>query len=221
MASYGTTDQLIVRINLRTAPTVAQLVMLGELIEAASRAIDSACRRPVDAFAAAGGASAMYYTAEGLPYLRITPCQSITSVAVKASLTATTYTAWTTPTTPLAGDGDWIPCAGNAESPTFGILPYTLLLIDVNGDYAVFLDGGATPVVMVTATWGTETAVPAEIRELTLMQTALWLKSFQGSGSDTLGSLNFGQIRIKRALSKTVRDGLEDGAWLLPLYGGA
>ena len=221
MASYGTVDQLTVRVQMRSTPTAPQLVMLGELIEAASRAIDSACRRGENAFLAVGPATERYFTADGETFLRIPSCTTITEVAVKASLTATTYTAWATPTTPMAGDGDWIPCKGNPEAPDFGITPYTLLLIDVNGDYAVFLDGGTAPVVKITASWGTESGVPAEIREFTLMQTALWMKSFQGSGADALGNLDFGQIKIKRALSKSVRDGLKDGGWVLPLYGGA
>jgi len=221
MANYATTDQLIIRVNMLTAPTADQLTMLEELIEAASRAIDSACRRGENAFEAVGAGVAKYFTAFGEAFLRIPSCSTITEVAVKASLTATSYTAWVTPTTPMAGDGDWIPCRGEAGDPSFDTEPYNLLIIDLNGDYSVFLDGDGAPVVKITASWGTETGVPAEIREFTLMQAALWAKSYEGSGADETGSIDFGRITIRRALSKQVRDGLVDGGWVLPLYGGA
>lgn len=221
MASYATTDQWIIRTNMRTVPTAAQLAMMDELLEAASRTIDHACMRSENAFSAAVGATEKYFTAEGEPWLRIPYCAGITEVAVKASLTATVYAAWVTPTTPMAGDGDWIPCRGVAESPEFGVEPYNLLIVDLNGDFATFLDGDGAPVVKITAEWATETAVPAEIREFTIMQAAMWAKSFEGEQADELGSDEFGVIKIRRALSKSVRDGLLAGGWILPLYGGA
>lgn len=221
MGSYATTDQYLIRSNTLTVPSADQLTMLEELIEAASRAIDSACRRGMNAFEAVGAGAAKYFTAGGEAFLRIPSCSAITEVAVKASLTATTYTAWATPTTPMAGDGDWIPCRGGPESPTFGVEPYNLLIVDLNGEFSLFLDGAGAPVVKITASWGTESGVPAEIREFTLMQAVLWAKSYEGSGADETGSIDFGRITIRRALSKQVRDGLIDGGWVLPLYGGA
>lgn len=221
MASYATTDQYIIRTNTRTVPTAAQLAYLEELIEAASRAIDSACFRGEDAFSAAADATARYFTADGKSWLRIPSCAGITEVAVKASITATTYTAWDTPTTAMAGDGDWIPCRGVAEAPEFGVEPYTLLITDLNGDFSTFLDGAGAPVVKITAEWAAGTAVPSEIREFTIMQAAMWAKSYEGAQADEAGSDEFGVIKIRRTLSKLVRDGLADGGWILPLYGGA
>jgi len=221
MANYATTDQLIIRVNMLTAPSAAELAYLEELLEAASRAIDHACGRDDNAFSAAAGATARYFTADGESWLRIPSCSGIAEVAVKASLTATVYTAWTTPTTPMAGDGDWIPCRGEASGPEFGVEPYNLLITDLNGEYASFLDGAGAPVVKITAEWAVGVAVPSEIRELTIMQTAMWAKSYEGSQADELGSAEFGVIKIRRTLSKSVRDGLDDGHWILPLYGGA
>ena len=138
MASYATVAQLRIRVQMRKEPTAAQVTMLEEIIEAASTLVDNACGVAAGAFLEASGEVARYFTAYGLDWLRIPGCTSIAEVAVKASLTATTYTAWTSPTTSMAGDGDWIPARGSKDSPTFGEEPFDLLLIDLNGDYAVF-----------------------------------------------------------------------------------
>ena len=164
---------------------------------------------------------AHYFPAGGKAYLQIPSCTEITEVAVKATLTDTAYTAWTTPTTPLAGDGDWIPCTGDPSEPTFNKLPYTLIITDPNGDYTYFLDGGPRPVIMITARWGSTAAIPADIREACLMQAAIWLKKFQGSMASELGPVDFANIKFRRGLDSGVKQILVDGGWIVPLYGGA
>lgn len=219
MTVYATTDQLRIRIQQLSTPSVDQLTMMEELLEASSRAIDNFCKRS-EGFASVV-AEAKYFTATGEAYLRIPMCTEVWEVAVKSSKTATTYTAWTTPTTDMAGDGDWIPARDDPDKPTFGQSPYNLLVIDLNGAYSVFLDGEGAPVVMVTATWGSPSTVPADIREACLMQAAIWLKQFQGAMSSELGTRDLGTIRYKRSLDNNIRHILVDGGWVLPLYGGA
>jgi len=217
---YGTVEQLKIRIQVSSTPTADQITMMEEILEAASRSIDNICRRP-EGFQAATPAEARYFAAGGEAFLRIPSCTEITAVAAKTSKTDTTYTAWVTPTTPMAGDGDWIPCTGDSAKPSFNKVPYTLIILDPNGEYTYFPDGGHAPVIMVTARWGLTAAVPADIREACLMQAAIWFKRFQGSMSSELGTLDLGEVKYRRGLSSGVKQILIEGGWVLPLYGGA
>jgi len=220
MTTYATVAQLKIRIQLHATLTADQEVALEELLEASSRNIDRVCRVGENGFAV-GSAADKYFPAEGESFLNILKCTNISNVAVKASVAATTYTDWATPTTPMAGDGDWIPCRGNPESPEFGVTPYDLLIIDLNGDYSIFIDGGSAPVVKVTAVWGTQASVPSDIREACLMQAAKWFKKYQGAQASELGLDQFGKIKYTRSMDSGVKQILLEGNWILPLYGGA
>lgn len=219
MASYATTDQLRIRIQQLSTPSADQLTMMEEILEGASRVIDRFCHREDNAFAATSIES-RYFTADGKSYLHIPTCTEILEVAVKTSKTATTYEIWASPTTDMAGDGDWIPARGDPSNPVYGQPPYNLLVIDLNGDYAVFLDGEGAPVVKITAQWGSPSTVPADIRTACLMQAAIWLKQFQGAMSSELGSGDLGVIVYRRRLDNNIKQILVDGGWVLPLYGG-
>ena len=222
MATYASVDELKIRIQIqRETLTVDQASVLTAILEAASRNIDDLCRRQANGFLADAVASEKYFTSKGESFLRIPECVEITEVAVKESLTATTYTAWTTPTTPMAGDGDWIPCTGSSDDPVFSELPYDLILIDPNGSYGKFLNGGAAPVIKITARWGPETLVPPQIREACLMQSARWYKEYQGAMDGSLSSDELGRILYRKGLSSSVQQILFDGGWVIPLYGGS
>lgn len=219
MTVYGTVDELKIRIQIDSTLTAAQTALLTDMITAASKNIDQFCRRERDGFQALSVAAARYFVGKGDWYLRIPECVEVTTVAVKASVTATTYTSWATPTAAMAGDGDWIPCTGDPARPTFNKLPYTLLLIDLNSDYNYFLDSNAAPVVMVTANWGPSVAIPTDIREATLMQAAKWYKRFQASAGRSTGTVDFGKISYQRSMDSAVKQILIDGGWVVPLYG--
>ncbi len=220
MAVYATTDELRIRIQQLSTPSADQLVMMNEIIEAASRNIDRMCRRP-DGFVADPVAEDRYFTAFGKEYLRIPQCVAVSLVSVKTSQTATTYADWVSPTTPMAGDGDWVPCRGDEDNPVFGIPPYDLLVVDVNGDYPYFLNGDGRPVIKINAKWSSQAEIPADIREATLMQAAIWMKQYQGGMTSELGTVNFGRILYRRELSQGVKQILIEGGWMIPLYGGA
>jgi len=192
---------------------------LRELLEAASRDVNDFCGRP-EGFVGDAAASAKYLSADGEPYLYIPACVEISEVAVKDAETDTTYTVWTAPTTMMAGDGDWIPATGRADLPVYSQLPYTLLIVDPNGSYSQFLDGGTAPVAKITAKWGVQVSAPPTIREATLMQAAQWYKQFQGAMDSRLASEEFGEITYRRGLSNNVKHILIDGGWIVPLYGG-
>ncbi len=219
MATYATVDQLKIRVQIRTVLDADHTTMLTEILEASSRAIDRACKGIDDGFAVPAVASLKYLTAYGENFLRIPSCIAVTTVSVKSSRTATTYTDWDSPTTAMAGDGDWIPAKGNSRDPTYGVLPYTLLLVDLNGTYSIFLNGVGVPVVKILATWGSQTTAPADIREACVMQAAKWHKQEQGAMTAELGNNEFGQITYRRGLDKEVLNILMNGGWIPPLYG--
>lgn len=220
MTTYATVPQLKIRVQINKVLTADQTTMFEELLEAASRSIDNICGRQDDGFVADIAVTDKYLTAEGEDYLFIPLCTEITSVAVKTSSTATTYTAWTTPTAPMAGDGDWIPCRGTPDDPVYSETPYSMLRIDPNGDHAEFIDGDGRPVVKITAKWGPQTTCPPEIREACLMQAARWYKKYSASMADRLGPAEFAQLQYRRALDSNVMQLLIEGGWVRPLYGG-
>jgi hypothetical protein len=222
MSRYGTVDQLIQRIELSAEPDADRVTMLEELLDAISRKIDNFCGVPDNWFIAEDPESIKYFLADGKPWLRIPECIEVTAVAVKDTYTDTTYTSWDSPSSAYAGDGDWLPASGTYEYPLYGRLPYTLLIVDPNGDFSVFTNGVKLPTVQVTAKWGYSASVPADIREATLAQTTVLYKRFQGSMSASLASSDLGIIsmRIRQsALSRDVQELLIDSGWVRPLYG--
>lgn len=220
MALYATAAQVAIRMQKKKALSADELVMLDEIIEGVSRNIDRTCRRAVDGFATPGAASARYYAGEGETHLQIDPCTSITTVSVKDAVGDTAYVAWNTPTSQMAGDGDWVACSGTPEDPNYNTSIFTLLLIDINSEYAFFREGGGVPTVEVLAVWGALSGVPADIQECCAMQSIKWFKQYQSGMSDVLGNLDYGEITYRRGLDKHVRQILIDGNWILPLYAG-
>ena len=203
------------------------------LILAAENAIDNFCNRP-DGFLADATASARYYTGNGQAVLLIDECVAISEVAVKDAATDTSYTAWNTPTTNMANDGDWLAFSGDPENPDFNALPYDSIMVDPTGDESVFTSGrflglrGFRPegsrgrsvaTVRVTARWGYATTAPAEIAEAAAMQATIWYKRFQGSGASVLASPEMGTIELFRTLDPMVELILSAGRYVKPATG--
>jgi hypothetical protein len=231
--AYATVAELKNRIDL---DAVADDVTLAALIDACERTINRFCNRP-DGFEADAAASARYYVGNGQPYLLVDECVEISEVAVKDSVSDTSYTAWDSPTTNMAGDGDWYAGSGDPLVPDFNNLPYDVIFTDINGDYSYFTDGKTvglwgfqarrpdtmrkgTPTVKVTAKWGYSVDVPDDIREATCMQTARWYKRFQGSMSDALASGELGQLMFLQKLDPDVSTILRSGRYIKPTMGG-
>nr|NIQ88963.1 hypothetical protein [Deltaproteobacteria bacterium] len=204
-------------------------------IEGASRAIDNFCNRP-DGFEAADNFTARFYSGTGRAFLLIDECVEISEVAVKDSVTDTAYTAWDTPTTMLAGDGDWIPFSGDRENPDFNSLPYDSLMVDPNGDESVFTSGDFTdpfarttqritstgrmvPTVRVTAKWGYSINVPDSIKEACIMQASIWYKRLEGSMASNLANLELGELELFKTLDPAVELILRLGRYIRPATG--
>jgi len=230
MADYATLAEIKADIALTDA-TGSDTATLNRLITAASRAIDRFCQRP-DGFIAAD-ASLRYFVGNGLPWIRIGECTTVTVVAVKSSVTDTTYTAWTAPTTNMAGDGDYYAFAGDPNRPNLNPIalqrPYAWLMVDPNSVYSDFLSGvyssrqgqrptrqviQSAPTMQVTATWGYATVVPYEIKTACIMQTARWYKRMQGTMADSLSNPEFGRVTYLQSLDPDIKHLLIDGRFI-------
>ena len=194
-------------------------VELAALLDAATEAIDNFCNRP-DGFQADTVDSARYYTGSGETTQRIDECVSITTVAVKDSPGDSDYTDWDTPTTALAGDGDWIPYRGDKDNAEFNSLPYDHLMIDPNGDYGAFTSGRFTgrrgfkptsvvsrgvPTVKVTAKWGYSAAVPYAIKQACIIVASRAYKRGQSAWADTIANPEMGELQYRMSVDPDVK----------------
>ncbi len=228
-AAYATVDELRDRVGI--TQTTHDVVLAG-LLDAAAEAMNAFCNRP-RGFMADAVASARYYAGTGEAHLKIDECVEITTVAVKESPTDSVFTAWTTPTTNLASDGDWIAYSGGKHDPNFNDMPYSALMVDPTGDQAVFTSGRmgtslgwpdsgergtrSVPTVRVTAKWGHSVTVDPNIREANVMQAARWYKRMSGSMSDTLASGELGMLVYTKSLDPDVQMILVAGRFVKPM----
>jgi hypothetical protein len=203
---------------------------LFNILRAAERKIDQFCNRP-DGFVADTTATARHYRGSGRVYQRIDECVEVESVAVKDSPSDDSYEAWDSPTTNMAGDGDWFAGSGDPEDPDFNSLPYTLVFVDPNGDQSWFTGEtyeqrkrgrarrGAdiwarVPTVEITAKWGYSVDVPHDIREATAEQAMRWYKRMQGAMADSLASADLGGLMYVQQLDPDIAGILIDGRYV-------
>lgn len=208
--------------------------ILGAMLDAASRTIDRFCNRP-DGFEASDLPAVRYFPGNGKAFILIDECVEITAVAVKDSPTDTTYEAWTAPSAPMAGDGDWIQFTGDPQWPDFNSLPITALMVDPNGDQSQFTSGLFTglagfprrrgslsrqvPTIRITARWGYSDDIPADIKEACIMQSMIWFKRQQGSMASALASTELGDLELFRTLDPAVELILRLGRYIRPTTG--
>jgi len=214
---YATPAELKAEMNINVTTYDA---VLTKALEGATLCLDQICNRP-DGFVSDAVASARVFSGSGKNYQYIPECTSISLVAVKESITATTYTSWDTT--------DWISFRGDLEFPDFNSTPYEGLFIDfANGSESIFtsgrMSGGggwgsgdrsavviAQPTVQVTAKWGYATTCPADIHEVCMMQAARWYKRFQSGMSDTMATAEFGALMYRQVIDPDVKLILSNG----------
>lgn len=220
--SYAIASDLRGQINkLSTADDV----ILNTILSAAERTINLFCNRP-DGFVALAAATARLYAGSGSAYIAIDECVEITLVAVKDSVTDSTYTSWAA--------GDWIAFRGDPKDPNFNGLPYNMLMVDPTGDQSIFTGGKygnlrgfrpdstshrGVPTVQVTAKWGYSVAVPADIKEACIMQSARWYKRLEGAMSDALASSELGTLLYRQSLDPDIKMILVNGRYVKPAVG--
>jgi hypothetical protein len=158
----------------------------------------------------------------------------VTLVAVKDSVSATTYTPWAAT--------DWLLFRGDPRWPEFNIPPFDGLMAATSGDYAAFTSGQmgapsamdwafastrvparlrhnprgayAVPTVRVTARWGYADTCPEEIAEAAMMQAARWYKRMEGAMSDTLADAELGMLLFRQSLDPDIKRILVDGRYV-------
>ena len=129
-----------------------------------------------------------------------------------------------------------MPCTGDQHAPDFVSLPYTMLIIDPNGDQAWFTGEtfsqkrrgrqgrghsllSRVPTVQVTARWGYSELVPDDIRQACIMIAARFYKRMQGSMADSLASADLGGLLYVQQIDPDVAGILLDGAYRRPAVG--
>lgn len=229
--AYATTAQLKSAMNKTTAGDDA---VLSRLLDAATVWIDRTINQHnpgFDFFDAPVGATARVYGGSGQAWQRIDPCIDITLVAVKASRTDATFTAWTV--------ADWIAYNGGHQHPNFNDLPFTAIMTEPGGDFATFLSGrfGSvsqdfnmsrtryplrgrnTPTVQVTARWGYSDTSPADITDACIKQAARWYKREQSAMADALASGELGQLIFRLEMDPDIAAILVGGRHFKPAIG--
>ncbi|MFA5377698.1 MAG: hypothetical protein WC455_18250 [Dehalococcoidia bacterium] len=219
MTDYITLANLKSRIQ---KTDVTDDTILTAIITSASLAVDRFCNRP-DGFVALTNATARTFAGSGSAVQRIDECTAITLVEVKDSATDTTYVSWTA--------GDWLAFRGDPESPDFNRTPYTHLMVDPTGDYAVFSSGAYSgksgfrrddlgrrrvPTVRVTAKWGYATTVPGPIQEAAAALATRWYKRFQSAFADTLGNAELGTLLYRQTIDPDIKMMLTEGRYIKP-----
>lgn len=223
MVSYATVDQFKDRSQLDIDLSDAQESVVEDMLEAISRKIDHYCRRPDNSLAAPDVESYQYYEGTGENWLRIKPAISVSEVSVRENYLDVAFEVWESPTTAVANDGDWYPASGDPRHPLYNTPPYDLVFVFPDGDYTHFTKGQGIPTVRVQARWGLYTTAPADIREACLAQAVILYKRFQGSMASSLGTSDLTVLSVKvrlGALTRDVTELLDNGNWVLPLYGG-
>lgn len=208
---YATLDDVKTALDKQTTADDAALLLI---LKAASRSIDNFCNRP-DGFVADEDASARLYAGSGGPVLLIDECVAISTVAVKDSPTEDAYTDW--------NPGDWLAFTGDPRFPDFNPLvkgkPYTAIMATATGEESRFAAGRyahlagfrpssmeyrGVPTVQVTARWGHSEAVPDEIREACIIQSARWFRRGLSQWADTVGNMSTGRLFYRKPLDPAV-----------------
>lgn len=226
-ARYATTLEL--RAEIEKDKNASDGV-LDALIDAASRAVDRYTNRIEDGYVALTTAAARDYVGSGRTTQMIDECVAITSVAVKASISDSTYTTWAA--------GTWLPARGGGSFPRFYGLPYDLLVADASSSSGcgIFTSGSGSaeshlwpdtmihyhdmrirqPTVRVTARWGYAATVPDTIKQATIMQAARMFERLKVGMADSLATTDLGELRFTQDLDPDVQFLLRLGRWIRP-----
>jgi len=164
MAAYATTAEIKASMP-DVFPDSTHDTILETLAQRASDLIDGLLGWNQGAFDATGDASAKYYSGDGTDTVLIDPCVSITTVSVKATESASSYTDWTT--------DDWDKGAGLPENADWNAGYYTFLIVKP-GISKTFTRSDRTPTVEVTAVWGRTATTPTPIKQAVIVQVGRW-----------------------------------------------
>lgn len=224
VAQYCTVAQVRRQIGKQRAD---QDDVIDELIDAYSRTIDQVCNRP-DGFLAPGTGSARVYAGSGGQVQRIDEAAVVSSVAVKSSVSASTYDAWAA--------ADWTAATGDPKHPIFNRTPYTLILaapgagVFVSGSlgrtvgFRPLSDAGGIgrqlPTVQVTARWGYATTTPSAIVQACITMVARAFRRGEFGWADAVTDPDTGSVLYRKTLDPDVKLILEQGRYIRPSVAG-
>jgi hypothetical protein len=204
---------------------------LNILLDAISEAIDGYCNRP-DGFVADSAATAREYEGSGRGWQRIDENVEISEVAVKDSVTDTTYTVWEA--------SDWIAFSGDPLHPNFNKTPYTQIMIAPAGSYSHFTSGRyntltgfrpvydayherrqryAVPTVRVKAKWGYAVTVPSRVKQATIIEATRLFKRGEAAWADAIGNDVTGETRYIKGLDPVTQMILDKSRLVKPAIG--
>lgn len=224
--SYATAAELRAQINKTTASGISD-DNLQIILDAAARAIDNFTGRRLDGYEAPVGAVTRTFAGSGLPYQWLqSDVVEITLVAVKESVTDSSFTAW--------ASTDWIAFAGDPRDPDFNRIPRAAIMVDPTGDESLFISGAyitrqgfppatdiprGVPTVQITARWGYAETVPTGIKQATIMQATRWYKRLQSAMADGLGGGELGRLVYARPIDPAIDMLLRQGRYIIPSIG--
>jgi hypothetical protein len=168
--------------------------VLDTLATRASRMIDKLFGLENDWFANSTSGD-RYYDAFNPMYCYIDPHTTVTTVAVKTSETAASFTEWTAST-------HYLTAAGSHEQPDYNAAVKTLLLV-TPGCSKRFARGHY--VVKVTGVAGLAIAAPDLIVQATCIQAARWFKRGQAAFQDVTAAAELGQLTYAQALDPDIK----------------
>lgn len=229
-----TTNAAVMAESDKNQLTANETAALAIIIPACSRTIDQFCNRVMDGFVASDTATARVYSGSGSRVQWIHECVAITQVAVKVSITDSTYTAWTT--------ADWLPATGDPEYPDFNSTPYNFLMIPDSSGYGWFTSGQGwsgvrrgfppeldrprrdrtpgNPTVQVTAKWGYSATLPDGIKQAATILATRWFKRGKSAWGDVLVNTENGQVMYAKPLDQDIKLILQMGRFVRPAIGG-
>lgn len=213
---YATVEDLyeIVDLDPEKYSTIMQF-----MLDSAAKHIDNVTKRKQDGWVADSVATPRLFVGSGNEFVEIDENVAVTSVSFKYDFDDATYTSM--------ASGDYIALAGTKNKPDFNKTPYTMLMINPNGDYDYFphvTSFGATlrdntklpsyPSIQVTAKWGYAVTVPEVIKTCVVMQATRYVKRAQAVFGDALGNADFGEIRYVRKMDNDIASMLKDGGMI-------
>lgn len=213
---YCTAAEIRAEMNLNSTSDDTKLTAIAT---AASRLIDGYMGYARDGFVAPETAVAREFTSLPRRHAWIDPCIAFTSIYTKESVTDTTYPTQLVIGTDVRGfQGD-----PKSQFVEYNQTPYHGILLMPNASRRVFVNGaydnetgfpihpddaaGAVyqPTIQITARWGHSEAVPAPIKQATIMQSIRIYKRGAGGMADALLSSDFTQQRFMSMLDKDVK----------------
>lgn len=215
-ALYCTVEELKTQIDKSGSDGPASDAALTLIITSISRWFDEYTNRP-EGFVAEDTASVRYFPGTGKRVQWIDECVAVDAVAVKDSITddEDNYTAWTVGAVGTTTGADVFPASGDPGRPDYNNLPYSLLVIGNNSDHSYFVGGKYTgkpgfrpdvldfsgiPTVKVTARWGYAEAVPNNIKQACIIESARFFKLGEGAWADAIAGVDFGQREFVRGM---------------------